>query len=138
MNTASGEMTSLTFFLNGERRPGSFPQIVKSGQNRLPRITEALALAIHFEHMVQSGEAKDYADVARLAGLCRERVSQIIRLIFLAPDIQVEVLSFRATFRGGCAVSEAALRKIANHLSWEVQRKAWSESKKDASSGARA
>jgi CHAT domain len=46
---------------------------------RLPRVTQVLALAIHLEDMLRRGEAKDYADLARLSCLCRERVSQIVR-----------------------------------------------------------
>lgn len=32
-------------------------------------------------------------DVARLGGLTRERVSQIVKLVWLAPDIQIEILN---------------------------------------------
>jgi hypothetical protein len=56
---------------------------------RLPRVTQVLALAIHLEDMIRRGEAKDYADLARLTCLCRERISQIIRLNYLASNIQV-------------------------------------------------
>ena len=52
VNTVPDDLKSLTFFLNGERRSGSLPHIAKRGQDRLPRITEALALAIRFEDMV--------------------------------------------------------------------------------------
>ena len=35
----------------------------------------------------EGGEAKDYADLARLSCLCRERISQIVRLKYLGPDM---------------------------------------------------
>lgn len=92
---------------------------------RLPRITQVLALAIHLEDMIRRGEAKDYADVARLTCLCRERISQIVRLNYLAPDIQVELLYLAPTTSGRCPISETALRKIANLLSWVDQRREW-------------
>src|SRR5579864_1165565 len=85
---------------------------------RLPRVTQVLALALHFENMIEQGDAKDYADLARLGGLCRERVSQIMRLIYLAPDIQVELLYLPPVPTGRYPVSETAVRKIANLLSW--------------------
>jgi hypothetical protein len=92
---------------------------------RLPRITQVLALAIHLEDMIRRGEAKDYADLARLSCLCRERISQIIRLNYLAPDIQVELLYLPPTISGRFPISETALRKIANLLSWVDQRREW-------------
>lgn len=92
---------------------------------RLPRITQVLALAIHMEDMIRRGEAKDYADLARLSCLCRERISQIVRLNFLAPDIQVEVLFLPPANNSRFPMSETALRKIANLVSWVDQRSEW-------------
>jgi hypothetical protein len=97
---------------------------------RLPRITQVLALAIHLEDMIRRGEAKDYSDIARLSCLCRERVSQIVRLNYLAPAIQVEVLYLPPTASGRFPISETALRKIANLLSWVDQRREWKALKK--------
>jgi hypothetical protein len=96
------------------RRPG-----------RLPRVTQMLALAIHFENILNRGDAEDYAHLGRLTGLCRERISQIMRLNYLAPDIQVEVLYLPPTSTGRYPISEVALRKVANLLSWAEQRAAW-------------
>jgi hypothetical protein len=96
-----------------------------SAKGRLPRVTQVLALAIHLEDMIRRGEAKDYADLARLSCLCRERISQIVRLSYLAPDIQIELLYLPPTPSGRYPISETAVRKIANLLSWADQRKAW-------------
>jgi len=92
---------------------------------RLPRITQVLSLAIHLDNLIQKGDAKDYADIGRLSCLCRERVSQIMRLNYLAPDIQVEFLYLPPVPTGHYPISETAVRKIANLLSWEDQRRAW-------------
>jgi hypothetical protein len=96
---------------------------------RLPRITQVLALAIQLEHTIRKGDAKDYADIARLGGLSRERVSQIVRLTYLAPDIQVELLYLPPTSTGRYPISETAVRKIANLLSWRCQRQEWARLK---------
>jgi hypothetical protein len=96
-----------------------------AGQGRLPRVTQVLALAIHFDDLIRYGEAKDYADLARLAGLCRERISQVMRLTYLAPDIQMELLYLPPTATGRYPISETSMRRIANHLSWADQRKQW-------------
>ena len=84
-----------------------------------------LALAIHLEDMIRRGEAKDYADLARLSCLCRERISQIVRLNYLAPDIQIELLYLAQTPTGRYPISETAVRGIANLLSWTDQRREW-------------
>ena len=86
---------------------------------RLPKITRLLALAIYFDDMIRQGDAKDYADIGRLTCLCRERVSQIMRLNYLAPDIQLELLYLPPVPLGRSGISETALRKIANLLSWQ-------------------
>ncbi len=92
---------------------------------RLPQVTRVLALAIHLDTVIRNGDAKDYADIGRLSCLCRERVSQIMRLNYLAPDIQVELLYLPPTPTGRYPVSETAVRKIANLLSWANQRREW-------------
>jgi hypothetical protein len=98
---------------------------VAQGSGRLPHVTQVLALAIQFQNMIAHGDAKDYADLARLGGLCRERVSQIMRLVYLAPDIQVELLYLPPTQTSRFPASETSVRKIANLLSWADQRSAW-------------
>ena len=103
---------------------------------RLPQVTRVLSLAIHFDEMIRRGEAKDYADLARLSCLSRERISQIARLNCLAPDIQIELLYLPPTPTGRYPVSETAVRKIANLLSWADQRQEWSALKQQHRLGA--
>lgn len=102
---------------------------------RLPRITQVLALAIKLEDMIRRGEAKDYADLSRLSCLCGERISQIVRLNYLAPDIQLEVLYLPPTNNSRFPISETSLRKIANLLSWVDQRREWKAIKQKHSPG---
>jgi hypothetical protein len=92
---------------------------------RLPQVTRVLALAIRFDEMICRGDARDYADVARQTCLCRERVSQIARLNYLAPDIQMELLYLPPVPTGRYPISETSLRRIANLLSWADQRREW-------------
>src|SRR6266851_7185829 len=105
----------IQFQLRPTRGPSGIAMRPSAG--RLPRITQVLALAIHFEAMIQRGEAKDYSDLARLSCLCRERVSQIVRLNYLAPDIQIELLYLPPTPTGRYPIAETVVRKIANILS---------------------
>ena len=71
----------------------------RSTPGRLPRVTQVMALAIQLQDMIQRGDARDYADLARLGCLTRERMSQIMELVWLAPDIQQEILEFPPTER---------------------------------------
>jgi hypothetical protein len=123
----AGPPLEIRFSLRTKLRPASegAEQISSRRIGRLPRITQVLALAINLEDMIRRGEAKDYADLARLSCLCRERISQVVRLNYLAPDIQVELLYLPPTASGRFPVSETALRKIANLLSWVDQRREW-------------
>lgn len=107
------------------RESGERPEAPVQHPGRLPRITQILSLAIHFDGMLRRGEATGYADLARLSCLCRERISQIMRLNYLAPDIQIELLYLPATATGRFPISETALRKIASRLSWHDQRQEW-------------
>ena len=111
--------------------PSRFPQA-----GRLPRVTQVLALAIHLEEMIRRGESKDYADLARFSCVSRERVSQIVRLNYLAPDIQVELLYLPPTPSGRYPIAETAVRKIANLYSWVDQRHAWTALKQQHRLGA--
>jgi hypothetical protein len=94
-------------------------------RGRLPRVTEVLALALQFDDMIRRGVARDHADLARLGCISKERISQIMRLVWLAPDIQQEVLTLPRTPRGRCPVGEVALREIASMMLWAEQRAAW-------------
>lgn len=96
-------------------------------QGTIPRISRALAVAVHFQQMLERGEVRTYADLARLAAVSKERISQLMILNWLAPDIQDEVLRLPPTFGGRFAISETTLREIAKQPNWEEQRIKWAE-----------
>ncbi len=89
---------------------------------RYPRAAQVLGLALQFQEMIDRGELRDYADLARLGCVSRERISQIMMLVWLAPDIQKAVL--RLPPSGRAPFSEGALRRIAKMPLWEDQRRA--------------
>jgi len=71
----------------GERPP---PAAIPEG--RVPRISRLMALAIRFDNLARLGEVADFADIAELGQVTRARVSQIVNLLNLAPDIQEDIL----------------------------------------------
>lgn len=50
---------------------------------RLPRITRLME--VRFEGMLREATVKDYSDLARLGGVSRARITQIMQLRNLAP-----------------------------------------------------
>ena len=93
----------------------------------VPRVSRLMALALRLQRLVQSGEVTDYADLARLGHVTRARVTQVMNLLNLAPDIQEELLFLPRTVKGRDPIRERHLRPIAAILDWRKQRRMWSE-----------
>lgn len=92
---------------------------------RLPRITRLMALAIRFDGLIQNGEVTDYAELARLGHVSRARVTQIMNLLMLAPDIQEEILHLPRVSGGRDPIHLRQLQPIALVPDWRKQRKMW-------------
>jgi hypothetical protein len=90
---------------------------------RLPRITRLMALAIKLQRMVETGDIRDYADIARVGYVSRARVTQIMNLVNLAPDIQEALLC--ADDAGSKCLTERDFRTISTFARWSDQRLAW-------------
>ena len=86
---------------------------------RMPRITRLMALAIKFQEMVDRGEVRDYADLARLGYVTRARITQIMNLLNLAADIQEAILLQQGNFGG---IAERHVRAVTSEVSWRKQR----------------
>ena len=86
---------------------------------RIPRVARLMALAIKYQDMVDRGEVKDYADLARLGLVTRARLTQIMNLMLLAPDIQ-EGLLFGMPNRSD--ILETELREVTKVACWRDQR----------------
>lgn len=91
----------------------------------LPRVTRLMALAIRFEQLIRDGEVRDLADVARLGHVTRARVTQIMNLLHLAPDIQEALLNLPRVESGRDPMTERDLRPVVGIIDWQKQRRAW-------------
>ena len=121
-------------FKNGQRgrkqiRPGEAPAFQHVEPGSIPRVSKLMALAIRLERLVTQGEIWDYADIARLGLITRARITQIMNLLNLAPDIQEEILFLPRTLEGYDPISERDLRPIAAIMDWVTQRRLWKETK---------
>lgn len=99
------------------------PSALPTGQ--VPRLARLMALAIRMDGLVRGGEVADYADIARLGHVTRARVTQIMNLLCLAPDIQESILFLPRTKHGRDPVREHHVRPIAAILDWRKQRWLW-------------
>ena len=88
---------------------------------RLPRITRLMALAIHFDGLIQSGAVTNYAELARLGNVTRARVTQIMNLLMLAPAIQEELLFLPRVEHGRGEVCLRDLQRVACLIEWREQ-----------------
>lgn len=89
---------------------------------RIPRIARLMALAIRFDQLIRDGVVADQAELARLGSVSRARLTQIMDLLLLAPDIQELLLLLPGLRRGRQHITERALRSITDFASWKSQR----------------
>lgn len=92
---------------------------------RIPRITRLMALAIKFQDMVDRGEVHDYADLARLGYVSRARITQIMNLLNLAPDIQEQLLDLGSPHGRHGAPCERHIRQVTRAIEWPEQHRIW-------------
>ncbi len=73
-----------------------------------------LALAQHVEGEIEAGTIPDYAAAARALGVTRARLTQLLNLLLLAPEIQERVLRNQIA-------TERRLRVVVGEANWEDQ-----------------
>ena len=92
---------------------------------RVPRIARLMALAIRCEQSIRDGVVADQSELARCGQITTSRMTQIMSLLNLAPDLQEEILFLPRTERGRDIVKETDVRPIAATLDWRKQRRMW-------------
>lgn len=91
----------------------------------VPRITRLMALAIQFDLLLREGRVASQAELARLGHVTRARLTQIMNLVLLAPDIQEALLFLPVA--DSRPVWLAQLQPIAAVHDWRRQRELWSD-----------
>jgi hypothetical protein len=92
---------------------------------RVPRVARWMALALRFERLLNERHVTSYAELACLGHVTKARISQIMNLLHLAPDIQEAILFLPRTERGRDPVILHDLQPIATVLDWQRQRAMW-------------
>lgn len=101
------------------------PPEARTPVRRPAKVARMLALAHHLQQAIDRGLVADRAAVARNLGQTRARITQLLDLLLLAPDLQERVLVLMSN-DGTEPVTERELRRIATAREWRVQRKRFS------------
>lgn len=94
------------------------PAVERAGRS-IPRIARLMALAIRFDGLLREETIREYAELARLGRVTRARVTQIMKLLDLAPDIQEQLLFLPPVPR----LNERNLRPLVKRIDWREQRR---------------
>ena len=117
---------------HGRRRVATKPpESSPVAPGRIPRISRLVAVAVRLERMLQTGEVSDLTELARLSHVTQPRMSQILVLAQLAPDIQEELLFLPRVTKGKPAIHEKMLRPVSAEICWHKQRVLWSKLRAD-------
>lgn len=92
---------------------------------RIPRIARLMALAIRCDQLIRDGVIANQSELAEFGHITTARMTQIMVLLNLAPDIQEKILFLPPTERGRDVVKETDVRPIASTLDWRKQRRMW-------------
>ena len=92
---------------------------------RVPRVARLMALSLRLDELVRTGQVASYSALASLGPVTRARISQIVSLLHLAPDIQEAILFLPPTRRGRDALILADLMPIAACIDWRKQHRLW-------------
>ena len=79
------------------------------------RAARMLALAHHINSLVDAGDLASYAAAAQALGLTRARLTQVMNLLLLSPDVQEQLLT------GDLALTERGLRRVVAKADWGRQ-----------------
>lgn len=94
---------------------------------RIPRVSRLMALAIRFDGLLRDGVVPDMAELARISKVTQPRMSQIMNLLHLAPDIQEDLLFLPAIKTGRPDIHEKGLRPLTMMVDWDEQRMQWAK-----------
>ncbi len=103
-------------------RPGPVPVPAPLPEGTVPRISRLMALAIHFGRLLASVVVGSLAELARKSRVTRARMTQIMALNRLAPELHEALLFLPRTVSGRVPVTERDLRAISAEVDWGRQR----------------
>jgi hypothetical protein len=91
-------------------------------EGRMPRLSRFMALAIRWEGLLSQGVVRSYRELAEAGHVSRARLSQILQLNHLAPEIQEQLLFLPPTRQGSDRLLERHVRSLARLVDWRKQK----------------
>jgi hypothetical protein len=98
---------------------------VAPARGRIPRIAKLMALAIQCDDLLNTAAVKTLAELATLGHVSRTRMTHIMNLVLLAPEIQEHLLHLPRVVRGPDPIYLKDLQPVARQFDWAKQRKAF-------------
>ena len=108
-----------------EGDPQPKPETRPEPQGTVPRIARLLALAHHIQDLIDTGQVKDLAEIAHRGHITRARMTQIMNLLLLAPDIQEDILFLAPTVKGKDPITLRGIRQVVGETCFARQRRLW-------------
>lgn len=102
-------------FEGGDASDPVAPRSPKGIEESVPPAARNLAMAHHLARLIDNGLIADYSAAARLLGVSQPRLTHLMSLALLAPQIQEGILA------GKVAMPDKRLRKLARIASWAEQ-----------------
>lgn len=92
---------------------------------RVPRVARLMALAIKMESVLRQGGTLSQTDLAELGCVTKARMTQILNMTLLSPEIQAAILDLPPVERGHDPISESDLRPVCAEPCWSRQEELW-------------
>ena len=92
---------------------------------RVQRVSRVMALAIQCDQLIRDGVIKNQSELAHYAQVTTARMTHIMWLTNLAPEIQEAILFLPRVESGPDTVKEIEVRRIARVMDWEAQWGRW-------------
>ena len=124
-------MTTVTrrvdFAFKGNRKRAILDPVpaLEQPSGRVPRVSKLMALAIRFDGLLRDGIVSNQSELAGLARVTQPRMTQLMNLLHLAPDIQEDILFLPAVEFGRDPITERDLRPLTQQVEWSHQRSQW-------------
>jgi len=112
------------------RKITTAPSDVVTTQPRPMRLSRLMALVIRYQQLVDDGYVSTRAELSQIAEVSRARLTQLMNLLLLAPDIQEEILFLPLTEASQEPISDRDMRPIVTESDWEKQRVQWQRLKR--------
>ncbi len=94
-------------------------------QGRVPRISKLMALAIRYDQILNDGVVQSQTELAELLHVSQPRMTQIMNLLHLAPQIQEQLLELPSVSEGKDPLTERDVRLVVAADMWSAQSHAW-------------